>query len=69
MSLFNWVLIILICYISGWLLVLKPIINICSCDVVTGGMVGNLIIKLIFSVPVAKWIYTLGIKIALKVFD
>lgn len=67
-SLYQVLLIILIGYISGWLMFIKPIIGIMSCDIITGGMIASLVIKIVFAIPVGKFINALGIRIALKIF-
>lgn len=59
----------LIIYVSGWLMFLSPIIDIATCNNITGGMVAALIVKIIFALPVAKIIYAIAIWIVLKLDD
>lgn len=68
-GLYSLVLIGIICYISGWLMFIKPLINTFLCDTVNGGMVVGVILKVVFALPVARLIYMLGIKTALKIFQ
>lgn len=66
---YNTLIIILIIYVSGWLMFLDPIIDIATCNSITGGMVAALIVKIIFALPVAKIIYAIAIWIAEKLDD
>lgn len=66
---YNALVIILIIYVSGWLMFLDPIIDIATCNNITGGMVATLILKLIFAAPVGKIIYSIAIWIAMKLDD
>lgn len=56
---YNALVIILIIYVSGWLMCLSPIIDIATCNSITGSMVAALILKLIFAAPVGKIIYSI----------
>lgn len=66
LKVYNALVIILIIYVSGWLMFLSPIIDIATCNNITGGMVAALIVKIIFALPVAKIIYAAAIWIAMK---
>lgn len=66
---YSVLIIALIIYVSGWLMFLSPIINIATCNTITGGMVVALIIKIILALPVAKIIYAVAIWIALRLND
>lgn len=61
LKVYNALVIILIIYVSGWLMCLSPIIDIATCNNITGGMVVALILKLIFAAPVGKIIYSIAI--------
>lgn len=65
---FNWVLFGIIGYVSGWLMFLKPIIEIINCTNITGILVVSLVLKLLLAIPVAIYLYGIGVKIALKIF-
>lgn len=66
-DLYNWVIIVVICYVSGWLMFLQPLINLFSYDAVSGEIVVGAILKIIFALPIARLIYLLGMKVALIV--
>ena len=65
---YGWVLIITMLYVSLWLLFLKPLIDLVTCEVLTGGFLVVVFLKLLLSLPVAKLIRGIGITIAIKVF-
>ncbi len=67
-NLFDKFLIVFIIYISGWLMFLKPIIEIINCSNITGSVIVCVILKVLFSIPVAKFLYAIGAMIALKLF-
>ena len=67
-NLYQWVLIIAVAYISGWLMFIKPLIDIIGCDSVTGLLVVGVILKIVFALPVGRFLYALGVSIALKIF-
>lgn len=48
LKVYNVLVLVLILYVSGWLMCLSPIIDIATCNNITGGMVAALILKLIF---------------------
>ena len=68
LRLFDWAILFTICYISGWLMFLKPLVEIMNCDVVTGGMIVGLILKIAFAAPVARLIAYVGAIIAIEIF-
>lgn len=68
-NLYNIFVIALIAYVSGWLMFLSPIINIATCNSITGGMVVALILKVVFALPVAKIIYAVALWIVFKLDD
>lgn len=65
---YNILVDILIIYVSGWLMFIKPIVDIVGCSNITGSMIAILILKIIFALPVARIIYAIAIRIALKIF-
>lgn len=67
-NLYNWLLIIFILYISGWLLFLKPLVDLVMCETLTGGFLVTVFVKLFFAMPVANLINKIGIVVAVKVF-
>lgn len=69
LKVYNVLVLVLILYVSGWLMCLSPIIDIATCNSITGGMVAALILKLIFAAPVGKIIYSIAIWIAMKLDD
>lgn len=69
LEIYNILVLGLIVYVSGWLMFLSPIIDIATCNSITGGMVAALILKLIFAAPVGKIIYSIAIWIAMKLDD
>jgi hypothetical protein len=68
-NIYNWIVIGLVAYISGWLMFIKPLIDIIGCDSVTGLMVVGVILKIVFALPVGRLLYALGLAIALKIFQ
>ena len=69
LKVYNILILALILYVSGWLMCLSPIIDIATCNSITGSMVAVLILKLIFAAPVGKIIYSITIWIAMKLDD
>ena len=69
LKVYNILILALILYVSGWLMCLSPIIDIATCNSITGSMVATLILKLIFAAPVGKIIYSIAIWIAMKLDD
>lgn len=69
LKVYNALVIILIIYVSGWLMFIGPIIDIATCNSITGGMVAALIVKIIFALPIAKIIYAIAIWVAEKLDD
>ena len=69
LKVYNILILALILYVSGWLMCLSPIIDIATCNSITGSMVAVLILKLIFAAPVGKIIYSIAIWIEMKLDD
>lgn len=67
-KIYNILLNVIICYVSGWLLILKPLINLFLCNNITGAIVMGVFLKVILAVIIAILIYVVGVKIALKLF-
>ena len=67
-DIYGWILTIIMLYVSGWLLFLKPLIDLATCEVLTGGFLVVVFLKLFFALPVAKIIRDVGVVIAVKVF-
>lgn len=69
LKVYSILILALILYVSGWLMCLSPIIDIATCNSITGSMVAALILKLIFAAPVGEIIYLIAIWIAMKLDD
>ncbi len=67
-NLYEKILLVFIVYISGWLMFLKPIIEIINCNSITGAVIVCVILKILFAFPVAKLLYAIGAALALKLF-
>ena len=67
-DIYGWILTIIMLYVSGWLLFLKPLIDLATCEVFTGVFLVVVFLKLFFALPVAKIIRGAGVVIAVKVF-
>ena len=67
-STYGWILTAIMIYVSGWLLFLKPLIDLTMCETLTGKFLVVVFLKLFFALPVAKIIRDIGIIIAVKVF-
>lgn len=67
-SVYGWLLTIIMLYVSGWLLFLKPLVDLVMCETLTGGFLVVVFLKLFFALPVANLIMNLSTVIAIKVF-
>ena len=67
-NVYLWGLIILIAYVSGWLMFLKPLFEIIVCNSITGSIIAEMILKIMFALPIGVIIYALGLFIAIKIF-
>ena len=65
---YQWGLIILVAYVSVWLMFLKPLFEVMVCNSITGLMVAEAILKIMFAFPIGAIIYALGLFIAIKIF-
>lgn len=64
---YGWLLILLVLYIGGWVMFLKPLIDLIFCETLTGGFLATVILKMIFAMPVANLINKIGIVLAVKI--
>ena len=69
LKIYNAAMLALTFYVSGWLMFIKPLIDIAGCNNITGVMIVGVILKIIFALPVAKMLYVFGLIIVLKIFD
>lgn len=69
LKIYNAAIFALTFYVSGWLMFIKPLIDIAGCNNITGVMIVGVILKIIFALPVAKVLYAFGLIIALKIFN
>ena len=61
-------LMILVTYVSGWLMFLKPLFEVMVCNSITGLIIAEVILKIMFALPIGVIIYALGLFIAIKIF-
>lgn len=67
-NLYTKVVFILMLYVGGWLMIVKPMLDLITFETLTGTMLARITFKMVFAIPVIETISILGTAIGAEIF-